>query len=53
MRVGASYAELGERLGKRLPERYYEQRCPFIAHGVGVSDEYPAITWNVHHDGEP
>jgi Xaa-Pro aminopeptidase len=52
MRAGASYAELGERLRKRLPERYYEQRYPFIAHGVGVSDEYPAIKWNVHHDGE-
>jgi len=52
MRAGASYAELGERLRKRVPEQYYEQRYPFIAHGVGVSDEYPAIKWDAHHDGE-
>jgi Xaa-Pro aminopeptidase len=52
MRVGASYAELGERLKQRVPERYYEQRYPFIAHGVGMSDEYPAIKWDMHHDGE-
>jgi Xaa-Pro dipeptidase len=52
MRPGASYAELGERLKQRLPEQYREQRYPFIAHGVGVSDEYPAIKWDFHHDGE-
>ncbi len=51
-RVGASFAELGERLGPLLPEEYRAQRYPFIAHGTGLVDEYPCVNFTDHHDGE-
>lgn len=49
--AGRSFAELGELLGKRIPERYRQQRYPFIAHGCGAADEYPAIKVEDHHEG--
>jgi Xaa-Pro aminopeptidase len=52
MRVGASWAELGESIKRRMPKEYYERRYPMIGHGVGVSDEYPCIWWDDHQDGE-
>jgi Xaa-Pro aminopeptidase len=52
MRAGASFEELGERLGKRLPSEFAELRYPFVAHGSGMADEYPCIKWDNHHPGE-
>ncbi|WP_416972175.1 M24 family metallopeptidase [Streptomyces sp. 4F14] len=49
--AGRSFAELGEMLGKRIPEKYRQQRYPFIAHGCGAADEYPVITMKDHHPG--
>jgi Xaa-Pro aminopeptidase len=51
IRAGASYKELGERLGARFPKQYYDQRYVLLAHGVGVCDEFPAITWDNNHEG--
>jgi Xaa-Pro aminopeptidase len=52
IRPGASFAELGERLGRRLPRQYHDQRYHFIAHGSGLADEFPSVTWSDNHDGE-
>ena len=52
LRPGAALDELGERLGRRLPTAYHAERYPFIAHGSGLSDEYPVIAFCDHHDGE-
>lgn len=49
--AGRSFAELGEKLGNRIPERYRQQRYPFIAHGCGAVDEYPVIKVDDHHGG--
>jgi Xaa-Pro dipeptidase len=49
---GASFRELGEKLGRRLPNEFQQQRYPFIAHGSGLADEWPAIKYADHHDGE-
>lgn len=51
-RAGRSFRELGELLGPRLPAPYRQLRYPFIAHGCGAADEYPAIVVDGHHDGE-
>lgn len=50
-RAGRSFRELGELLGARIPERYRQQRYPFIAHGCGAADEYPVVVVEGHHDG--
>ncbi|MDD7967852.1 M24 family metallopeptidase [Actinomycetospora lemnae] len=50
-RSGRSFAELGELLGPRLPAEYRAQRYPFLAHGCGAADEYPAIVVDGHHGG--
>jgi Xaa-Pro aminopeptidase len=42
----------GERLARRLPPEYHPQRYAFIAHGTGLSDEYPVIRYDRHHPGE-
>jgi Xaa-Pro aminopeptidase len=42
MKPGASFRELTER-SFRQPERFQEQHYPVLAHGVGMSDEWPAI----------
>jgi Xaa-Pro dipeptidase len=49
--AGRSFAELGEMLGNRIPERYRQQRYPFIAHGCGAADEYPVVKVDHHHEG--
>lgn len=49
--AGRSFEELGELLGPRIPERYRQQKYPFIAHGCGAVDEYPAIKAGDHHAG--
>jgi len=49
--AGRSFAELGEKLGNRIPERYRQQRYPFIAHGCGAVDEYPVVRADDHHGG--
>src|SRR3954470_16785739 len=51
-RPGAAFDELGEGLGRRFPERYHALRYPFIAHSTGLSDEYPTIVFEDHHQGE-
>jgi Xaa-Pro aminopeptidase len=50
-RPGASFEELGERLGARFPAEFRARRYPFLAHGCGGADEYPAIKWSGHHPG--
>ena len=52
LKPGAAFDELGEQLGQRFPAKYHAQRYPFIAHGSGLSDEYPIIAFADHHDGE-
>jgi Xaa-Pro dipeptidase len=52
IRPGASFRELGEALGARLPEEFQALRYPFVAHGSGMVDEYPCIKFDNHHDGE-
>lgn len=51
-RAGASFEELGRRLGPRLPAEYAALRYPFLAHGTGLVDEYPCINYERHHAGE-
>ena len=42
LRPGLSYREFSENAWP-IPERFYENRYSFIAHGVGMGDEYPGI----------
>ena len=49
---GAALDEVGERLSRRLPAAYHAERYPSIAHGSGLSDEYPVIALSDHHAGE-
>jgi hypothetical protein len=43
LKPGAALDEIGERLGRRLPTAYHAERSPYMAHGGGLSDEYPVI----------
>ena len=52
LKPGTAFDEAGERLSRRFPAKYHAQRYPFIAHGSGLSDEYPVISFADHHDGE-
>jgi Xaa-Pro dipeptidase len=52
LRPGVALDEAGERLARRLPDRYHAERYPFIAHGSGLSDEFPVIAFADHHAGE-
>ncbi len=52
LRPGASFEELGRRLGPLVPEEFRAQRYPFVAHGTGLVDEYPCVNFEDHHDGE-
>ncbi len=52
LRPGAAVDEVGERLSRRLPSAHHAQRYPFVAHGSGLSDEYPVILFEHHHAGE-
>jgi Xaa-Pro dipeptidase len=51
MRPGRSFEELGRTLSQKLPEEFQALRYPFIAHGVGLADEYPAVLYEDHHPG--
>jgi Xaa-Pro dipeptidase len=51
-RPGASFEELGRKLGPRLPDEFHALRYPFIAHGTGMVDEYPCVKFDNHHEGE-
>ncbi|MCE3552741.1 Xaa-Pro peptidase family protein [Pseudonocardia sp. RS11V-5] len=52
LKPGAAFDEVGERLSRRLPAAYHAERYPFIAHGSGLSDEYPILAFQDHHAGE-
>ncbi|MGY1761608.1 M24 family metallopeptidase [Geodermatophilus sp. SYSU D00779] len=52
LKPGAAFDEVGERLSSRLPRAYHPQRYPFIAHGSGLSDEYPVLVFEDHHAGQ-
>jgi Xaa-Pro dipeptidase len=52
LKPGAALDEVGERLSRQLPGVYHPERYPFIAHGSGLSDEYPVIAFQDHHAGE-
>lgn len=41
---GAAFQEIAEKCPE-LPEEYKYQRYPMIAHGDGMSDEWPCIYW--------
>lgn len=45
-RPGASFEELGHKLGSRLPNEFHPLRYPFIAHGSGLIDEYPCVKFD-------
>lgn len=51
VRPGRSMRELGELLSNRMPAEFHPQRYPFIAHGSGLADEWPAIKFADHHPG--
>jgi Xaa-Pro dipeptidase len=51
-RPGASFEELGRKIGPRLPDEFHALRYPFIAHGTGMVDEYPCVKFDNHHEGE-
>lgn len=53
-RSGASFEELGRTLSARMPAEFHALHYPLIAHGSGLSDEYPAVLFadEVHHPGE-
>ena len=42
MRPGASFREISER-GYEQPEKYRDRHYPVLAHGIGMSDEWPCI----------
>ncbi|MDX1431298.1 MAG: Xaa-Pro peptidase family protein [Gammaproteobacteria bacterium] len=46
MRPGATFAEVSER-GWRIPARYHAHRYYLLAHGIGMTGEYPYI---LYHD---
>ena len=52
LRPGAAFDELGVRLSRRFPEKYHPQRYTYIAHGDGLSDEYPALLFDDQYGGE-
>ena len=52
LRPGASFEELGRRLGPLLPAEFHDLRYPFVAHGTGLVDEWPCVNFEDHHDGE-
>jgi Xaa-Pro aminopeptidase len=41
-RAGVTFSEIAER-APAVPDRYRANRYPFIAHGIGMSDEWPGI----------
>ena len=43
-RPGMNFQEIAEKCPP-VPQEYQDQRYPLIAHGVGMSDEWPTIQW--------
>ena len=43
-RPGMSFPEIAEKCPV-LPQEYRDQRYAAIAHGVGMSDEWPMVYW--------
>jgi Xaa-Pro dipeptidase len=39
-------------LSRQFPQKYHPQRYTYIAHGSGLSDEYPAILFDDQYGGE-
>lgn len=51
IRPGVSFAELSER-GWRIPDEYFPNRYYLLAHGIGMTGEYPYILyWHDHQRG--
>ena len=42
---GMSFPEIADK-SPDLPDEYWDQRYPPIAHGIGMSDEWPHIHWH-------
>ncbi len=51
IRPGVTFAELSEQ-GWRIPEAYFPNRYYLLAHGIGMTGEYPYILyWHDHQRG--
>lgn len=51
IRPGVGFAELSER-GWRIPGEYFPNRYYLLAHGIGMTGEYPYILyWHDHREG--
>lgn len=51
IRPGVAFAELSEQ-GWRIPEAYFPNRYYLLAHGIGMTGEYPYILyWHDHQRG--
>ncbi|MDZ7840252.1 MAG: Xaa-Pro peptidase family protein [Gammaproteobacteria bacterium] len=51
IRPGVTFAELSEQ-GWRIPEAFFPNRYYLMAHGIGMTGEYPYILyWNDHQRG--
>lgn len=49
VRPGMSFAEVSEK-GWRIPERYHDHRYYLLAHGIGMTGEYPYILYKDDFD---
>ena len=49
MRPGMSFAEVSEK-GWRIPQRYHAHRYYLLAHGIGMTGEYPYILYRDDFD---
>ncbi|HSS65256.1 MAG TPA: Xaa-Pro peptidase family protein [Gammaproteobacteria bacterium] len=49
MRPGMSFAEVSEK-GWRIPDRYHAHRYYLLAHGIGMTGEYPYILYKDDFD---
>jgi Xaa-Pro dipeptidase len=49
MRPGMSFAEVSEK-GWRIPQRYHAHRYYLLAHGIGMTGEYPYILYKDDYD---
>jgi Xaa-Pro aminopeptidase len=45
LRPGMSFREFTEK-GWKVPERFYPNRYMVVVHGVGLTDEYPAVLYD-------
>jgi len=46
LKPGIAFRELSEKSWK-VPEKYFSNRYMVLAHGVGLTDEYPAVLYDV------